>query len=61
VEKWMKINPGKNRAVCFTRTRVEEQIDYSLLGLVIPEVSVCKFLGIILRSDLSWTDQVNYR
>jgi len=24
------------------------------------EVSSCKYLGIILRSDLSWVDQVNY-
>jgi len=25
-----------------------------------PEASSCKYLGIILRSDLSWADQVNY-
>ena len=26
----------------------------------IPEASCCKYLGIIIRNDLSWTDQVNY-
>jgi hypothetical protein len=32
-----------------------------MLGdIVIPEANSCKYLGIILRSDLSWADQVNY-
>jgi len=30
------------------------------MDTLIPEVSSCKYLGIILRSDLSWADQVNY-
>jgi len=30
------------------------------MGKVIPQTSSCKYLGIILSSDLSWTDQVNY-
>jgi len=30
------------------------------MGTLIPEVSSCKYLGIILPSDLSWADQVNY-
>jgi len=30
------------------------------MGTIIPEASSCKYLGIILRSDLSWGDQVNY-
>jgi len=29
-------------------------------GPKIPEASCCKYLGIIIRSDLSWADQVNY-
>jgi hypothetical protein len=37
-----------------------EPLNYSLRGIVIPEVSSCKYFGIILRSDLSWADQVNY-
>jgi len=28
------------------------------MGTLIPEASSCKYLGIILRSDLSWADQV---
>ena len=27
---------------------------------MIPEASCCKYLGIIIRSDLSWADQVNF-
>ena len=30
------------------------------MGTLIPGASNCKYLGIILRSDLSWADQVNY-
>jgi hypothetical protein len=27
--------------------------------MVIPEARSCKYLGIILRGDLNWADQVN--
>jgi hypothetical protein len=60
VEKAMVVNPAKRKAVCFTRARVTEQLSYSLRDIVIPEASNCKYLGIILRSDLSWADQDNY-
>jgi len=30
------------------------------MDTLIPEASSCKYLGIILRSVLSWADQVNY-
>jgi hypothetical protein len=56
----MKINPAKSKAVCFTRARVTKPLNYSLRGTEIPEASSCKYLGIILRNDLSWADQVNY-
>jgi hypothetical protein len=29
-------------------------------GRVIPEASSCKYFGIILSSDLSWSDQIKY-
>ena len=35
-------------------------LNYSLMGKVIPQRSSCKYLEIILCSDLSWADQVNY-
>ena len=60
VENAMKINPGKSKAIRFTRARVKGTLNYSLMGTLIPEASSCKCLGIILRSDLSWADQVNY-
>jgi hypothetical protein len=37
-----------------------ELLNYSLRDIVIPEASSCKYLGIILRSNLSSVDQVNY-
>ena len=60
VENVMKINPSKRKAIRFTRARVKDPLNYSLKGTLIPEASSCKYLGIILRSDLSWADQVNY-
>ena len=60
VENAMKINPSKSKAVRFTRARVKDPLDYSLANTLIPEVRSCKYLGIILRIDLSWVDQVNY-
>jgi len=61
VENAMKINPSKSKAIRFTRARVKDPPNYSLMGTLIPEASSSKYLGIILRSDLSWADQVNTR
>jgi hypothetical protein len=60
VENEMKINPTKSKAVCFTRAGVSEPVNYTLGGTVTPGASSCKYLGIILHSNLSWSDQVNY-
>ena len=43
-----------------TRARVNDPLNYSLMDALIPEASSRKYLGIILRSDLSWADKVNY-
>jgi hypothetical protein len=59
-EKAMKINPSKSKTVRFTRARVKDLLDYSLSNTLIPEASSCKYLGIILRIDFNWADQVNY-
>jgi hypothetical protein len=56
----MKINPSKSKAVCFTRGRVKDPLNYSLMDTIILEANSCKYLGIILRSDLSWADHVSY-
>jgi hypothetical protein len=58
-ENAMVINPAKSKAVCFMRSQVMEPLNYLLRDIVIPEANSCK-LGIILHSDLSWADQVNY-
>ena len=55
VENGMKINPGESKAVRFTRAPVKNPLG----DQKIPEASSCKYLGIILRSDLNWVDQVN--
>ena len=51
VENGMKINIGKSKATGFMKARVKNPLGYSL---------GCTYLGIILRSDLNWVDQVNY-
>jgi hypothetical protein len=53
VENAMKINRSKSKAVRFTRARVKDPLNYSLIDTLIPEASSCKYLGIIFRSDLS--------
>ena len=62
VENAVKIYPStrKSKAVRFARARVKYPLNYSLVDALIPEASSCKYLGIILCSDLSWVDQVNY-
>jgi len=59
-ENAMEIHPSKSKAVRFTRASVKCPLNYSLIGTLIPKASGCKYLGLILRSDLSWADQVNY-
>jgi len=53
VENALKINPSKNKSIRFTRARVKNPLNYSLMGTLITEGRSCKYLGIILRSDLS--------
>jgi hypothetical protein len=60
-ENAMKINPSKSKAICFTRARAQDPLNYSLIDTVIPQACSCKYLGITLRSELSWAEQVNYR
>ena len=55
----MEMNPGRSKAVSFTRTRVKDLLNCVFGNQRIPEASSCKYLGIILHSDLSWPDQVN--
>jgi len=56
----LKINPSKSKAIRFTRARVNDLPHFSLMDALTPEACSCKYLRIILRSDLSWTDKVNY-
>jgi len=56
----MKINSGKSKALSFTRGRVKDLLNYFWWDQRISEASNCKYLGITLRSVLSWADQVIY-
>ena len=60
VETAMKINPSKSKVVRFTRARVKNPLSYSLTGHINTGSEQLKYIGIILYSDLSWADQVNY-
>jgi len=52
IENAMKINPSESKAVRFTRARVKDSLNYSLMDELIPEASSCKYLRKILRSDI---------
>lgn len=56
----MKIKPGKSKAINFTTAQVKNSLNYFLGDQRIPEASSCKYLGIIVSSELSWADLVNY-
>jgi hypothetical protein len=59
-ENGMKKNPGKSKAIRFTNAQVKTLLGYSLGAQRNPEASGCKYLGIILRSDLNWVDPINF-
>ena len=59
IENGMKINSGKSKALRFMRAQVKNPLGYSHDNQKILEVRSCKYLGIILQSDLNWVDQVN--
>jgi hypothetical protein len=39
---------------------MKDPLNYILGDQTIPEASSCQYSGIILSSELSWADQVNY-
>jgi len=57
VENLIKINPGKSKAISFTRAQVKDPLNYIFWDQRIPEASSCEYLEIILCRDLSWADQ----
>ena len=58
-ENGMKINCSKSKTTRFMRAQVKNPLGYSVGDQKIPAASSCKYLGIILQSDLFWVDQVN--
>ena len=43
VENVKKIYPSKRKAIRFTRARVKDQLNYSLMDSLIPEASSCEY------------------
>ena len=60
-ENGLKIHPNKSKANKFMRAWVKNPLGYSLGDQKFPEASSCKYLEIILQSDLNWVGQVNYK
>jgi hypothetical protein len=56
----MKINPNKSKAISFTIAQGEDPLNYFLRNQNISEANFCKCLRIIILSDLSWAEHVNY-
>jgi hypothetical protein len=56
----MKINPNKSKALRFTRARAKKPLNYFLGDQTIPEANCCKYLGVLIRSELRWAALVNY-
>jgi hypothetical protein len=61
VENDMKINLVKSKAVGFMKVRVKERLRYYFGYQLIPEATSFKYVGINIRSDVSWADPVNYK
>jgi len=57
---WDEINLGRTKAIRINKALDKTPLSYSLGDQRIPEASSCKYLEIILRSDLNLVDQVNY-
>ena len=51
---------GKSKAVSFTRAQMNDPLNQFFGDQKIMEASRCKYLGIILCSNLNWADKVNY-
>jgi len=47
-------------AIRFTTARLKNPINYLLMDKLIADERSSKYLGIILRSELSWADQGKY-
>jgi len=56
----MKTYPVKSNVLRFTRTQVKNPLVNSLGAQKFPEASNCKYLRIILRSNLNCVEQVNF-
>ena len=56
----MKINPGKCKAVNFSKSRIKDRLQYKFGDQLIPEENSFKYVGLIIRSDLNWQDHVNH-
>lgn len=54
----MKINAVKSKSLSFSKSAKKVSLNYNMGGVAIPQVSCCKYLGVILRQDLGWGEHV---
>jgi hypothetical protein len=51
---------SKSNFICYENARMKESLTYSLRSIIIPKAKSCKYLEIILYSDLRRANQVRY-
>lgn len=65
VEAWcqewqMEINTEKTIAMSITKKKTQAKFSYSLGNVPLRNITVCKYLGILISSDLNWTAHVEH-
>ncbi len=64
LEKWemkwgMEFHPGKCQVLTFTRRRVSVYFEYKLHGLVLENVRLPKYLGVMFQNDMQFNNHIN--
>lgn len=65
IEEWvhsnkMKLNSEKSKLIKFTNKRIITYHDYILDNKLLEYEGNCKYLGVILASNLQWSEHINY-
>lgn len=55
----MKINDTKSKSITFCRKKQEIRLNYKIGGATVPQEDCCKYLGVYLKSNLTWDSQID--
>ncbi len=59
-KKWgMEFHPGKCQVLTFTRIHVPVYFEYKLHGLLLENVTIAKYLGVIFQNNMHFTNHIN--